>query len=61
MMCAAFLFGSLSSTVLPFIARMTGNDMSLSMSSLAAFYLAGAAIILLARLKFHSRDYLSQN
>lgn len=56
MMCAAFLFGSLSSTVLPFIAGALGGNMSLSMSSLGVFYLAGASVILLARGKFLSRD-----
>ncbi len=56
MMCIAFLFGSLSSTVLPFLAKVFGGNMSLSMSSLAGFYLIGAAVILLARVRFLSRD-----
>ncbi len=56
MMCAAFLFGSLSSTVLPFIAKTLDGNMSLSMTSLAVFYLIGAAVILLARTKFLKRD-----
>ena len=49
MMCIAFLFGSLSSTVLPWIAKSLNGNMAYSMSSLAAFYLAGALVILLAR------------
>ncbi|MGI6494819.1 MAG: MFS transporter [Kiritimatiellia bacterium] len=55
MMCIAFLFGSLSSTVLPWMERLFG-DMSKSMSSLAVFYLAGALVILLARVFFLERD-----
>jgi hypothetical protein len=58
-MCLAFLFGSLSSTVLPFIARVLGGNMSMSMSSLGVFYLAGAAVILWARVKFLSHDLKS--
>lgn len=54
MMCVAFLFGSLSSTLLPFIAKLTGDNMSISMSSLGGFYFAGAAVILMARI-FHLR------
>lgn len=56
MMCIAFLFGSLSSTVLPFVARLTGDNMSVSMSSLGLFYLAGAAVILFARVRHLRRD-----
>lgn len=56
MMCIAFLFGSLSSTVLPFIAKLTGDNMSISMSSLGGFYLTGAAVILLARMFYLHRD-----
>jgi predicted MFS family arabinose efflux permease len=56
MMCIAFLFGSLSSTVLPFIAKLTGDDMSVSMSSLGGFYLTGALVILLARVFYLNRD-----
>jgi len=56
MMCIAFLFGSLSSTVLPLIAKSLGGNMALSMSSLAAFYLVGALVILVARVKFLARD-----
>ena len=56
MMCVAFIFGSLSSTVLPFIARLFDNRMSLSMVSLAGFYLVGALIVLLARTSFLRRD-----
>ena len=56
MMCIAFLFGSLSSTVLPFIAKLTGDNMSVSMSSLGGFYLVGAAVILFARMFHLGRD-----
>ena len=56
MMCIAFLFGSLSSTVLPLIANAFGGNMSLSLASLAGFYAIGAAVILLARFKFLARD-----
>ena len=56
MMCIAFLFGSLSSTVLPWIAKMLNGNMAYSMSSLAIFYLVGASIILLARVRFLKRD-----
>ena len=56
MMCIAFLFGSLSSTVLPFLARTLGGNMALSMSSLAGFYLVGAAVIAVARCCFLVRD-----
>lgn len=57
MMCVAFLFGSLSSTLLPWLARRLGGDMAMSMASLAVFYLAGAAVILMARVRFLARDY----
>ena len=57
MMCIAFLFGSLSSTVLPWLAKTLGGNMAWSMSSLAVFYLVGALVILLARTCFLSRDY----
>ena len=56
MMCIAFLIGSLSSTVLPWLAKLLGNQ-SASMSSLAVFYLVGALVILLARVCFLKRDY----
>jgi hypothetical protein len=55
----AFLFGSLSSTVLPFIAKLTGDNMSISMSSLGGFYLTGAIVILLARIFYLRRDLVS--
>jgi len=42
--------------VLPLIAKGLGGNMSLSMSSLAAFYLVGALVILLARVRFLARD-----
>lgn len=57
MMCIAFLFGSLSSVVLPWLAKLLGGNMSLSMASLAGFYLMGVFVILLARTLFHKRDY----
>ena len=56
MMCIAFLFGSLSSTVLPWIAKLLDGNMSYSMASLAGFYLVGALVILLARTGFLRRD-----
>lgn len=56
MMCVAFLFGSLSSTVLPWIAKGFDGRMSFSLASLAGFYAVGAAVILLARLRFLARD-----
>ena len=56
MMCIAFLFGSLSSTVLPWLAKTLGGNMSWSMASLAGFYLVGALVILLARTCFLRRD-----
>lgn len=59
MMCIAFLFGSLSSTVLPLIAKAFGGNMAYSMSSLALFYLVGAAIILVARIAFLKRDRIA--
>ena len=57
MMCIAFLFGSLSSTVLPWLAKLLGGNMAWSMSSLAGFYFIGALVIVLARLCFLKRDY----
>jgi MFS family permease len=57
MMCIAFLFGSLSSTVLPLIAKAFNEQMSFSLMSLAAFYLIGACSVLLARIKFLKKDY----
>ena len=56
MMCIAFLFGSLSSTVLPWLASLLGGDMAKSMASLAIFYFIGALVILLARTRFLNRD-----
>jgi len=56
MMCIAFLIGSLSSTVLPWLSKLLGNPAA-SMSSLAGFYLVGALVILLARVCFLNRDY----
>jgi MFS family permease len=57
MMCIAFLFGSLSSTVLPLIAKAFNEQMSFSLVSLAGFYLVGALSVLLARVKFLKKDY----
>ena len=56
MMCIAFLFGSLSSTVLPWIAKLLDGNMSYSMASLGAFYLLGVLVVLLARTCFLGRD-----
>ncbi len=56
MMCVAFLFGSLASTVLPFIAKITGGNMSISMASLAIFYVFGAIVIILSRVRYLNRD-----
>jgi len=56
MMCIAFLIGSLSSTVLPWLAKLLGNQAA-SMSSLAVFYLLGALVILVARITCLKRDY----
>lgn len=55
MMCAAFLFGSLSSTVLPFIQGALGK--STGLASLGAFYLTGALVLLFARFAFLKKDY----
>jgi hypothetical protein len=57
MMCVAFLFGSLSSTVIPLIDKVFGERMYFSLASLAVFYLAGMSAILLARVKFLKKDY----
>ena len=54
MMWVAFLFGSLSSTVLPWIQNTLGQ--STGLASLAGFYLLGALVVLLARVFFLSRD-----
>ena len=54
MMCIAFLFGSLASTVLPWIQQTLGR--STGLASLAAFYLIGALVIVLARIFFLKRD-----
>ena len=48
------LFGSLSSTVLPWIQNTLGQ--STGLASLAGFYLLGALVVLLARVFFLSRD-----
>jgi len=57
MMCIAFLFGSLSSTVLPWLAKWLNGNMAYSMASLAGFYLVGALVILLGRVAFLKKDY----
>lgn len=59
MMCVAFLFGSLSSTVLPWIAKSLNDNMAYSMSSLAVFYFIGMLVILLARFVFLRRDRMN--
>ena len=56
MMCVAFLFGSLASTVLPFIAKITGGNMAISMASLGIFYIFGASVIMLSRIRYLDRD-----
>ena len=58
MMCIAFLFGSLSSTVLPWIAKALDGNMASSMASLALFYLVGALVVLVARTCFLKKDYV---
>jgi len=55
MMCIAFLFGSLSSTVLPWLSKTFGGHGS--MASLAGFYLVGALVVLVARVAFLKRDF----
>ena len=55
MMCVAFLFGSLSSTVLPWIQNGLGRSSGLA--SLAGFYLVGALVLIVARVAFLKRDY----
>ena len=55
MMCIAFLFGSLSSVVLPVIQNGLGKSNGLA--TLGAFYAIGALVILLARTCFLDRDY----
>ena len=56
MMCVAFLFGSLSSAMLPITAKAFDGNMGFSMASLAGFYLVGVAILALARFAFLRRD-----
>ena len=55
MMCVAFLFGSLSSTVLPWLQNTLGKSNGLA--TLGAFYVAGALVTVLARTCFFRRDY----
>lgn len=55
MMCIAFLFGSLSSVVLPVIQNGLGKSNGLA--TLGGFYAVGALVILLARVCFLHRDY----
>ena len=50
MMCIAFLFGSPSSTVLPWLQGILGQ--STGIASLAAFYLLGALLFVIARILF---------
>lgn len=52
MMGVAFLFGSLSSTILPWLSKMFGGDMASSMTSLAGFYFVGMIIVFGARVCF---------
>ena len=55
MLCCAFIFGSSSSTVLGWMKQ--AFSMQTGLASLAGFYLAGALVILVARLCFLKRDY----
>ena len=55
MKCVAFLFGSLSSTVLPWLQNTLGKSNGLA--TLGAFYVAGALVTALARTCFFRRDY----
>ena len=55
MLCCAFIFGSSSSTVLGWMKGRFG--MQTGLASLAAFYLVGALVILVARLRFLKKDY----
>lgn len=55
MLCCAFIFGSSSSTVLGWMKQ--SFDMQTGLASLAGFYLAGALVILVARLRFLKGDY----
>lgn len=54
MMCVAFLFGSLASTILPWMQGMLGKSHGLA--SLSVFFLAGALLLLFARIKLLKRD-----
>jgi len=55
MLCCAFIFGSSSSTVLGWMKEQFG--MQTGLASLAGFYLTGALVILVARLRFLKKDY----
>ena len=55
MLCCAFIFGSSSSTVLGWMKGRFG--MQTGLASLAGFYLVGALVILVARLRYLKKDY----
>ncbi len=55
MLCCAFIFGSSSSTVLGWMKKTF--SMQTGLASLAGFYLVGALVILVARLRFLKKDY----
>jgi len=54
-LCLAFVFGAIAPVVLGWVKDH--YSMSVGLASLAFFFLAGALVILVARLKFLSRDY----
>jgi len=54
-LCLAFVFGAIAPVVLGWVKDHF--SMSVGLASLAFFFLAGALVILVARLKFLSRDY----
>ena len=53
----SFLFGSLSSTVLPCLTNLLDGDVSWNMSSSSVFYFVGTGMVLLARMRFLQRGY----
>ena len=55
MLSFAFLVGAFSPTVLGWLKPMFG--LSVGLASLAAFYVLGGAVILLARALFFGKDY----
>ena len=57
-LCLGFILGSFSPVVLGWIKDAT--SMRQGFASLSAFYIAGALVILVARLFFLKRDYVKQ-